>query len=98
MNAHQLDENGIILNTIEVASLEAFPNLVDAKIGGQRGDSVIDGIVIKRTPSKEEINNQILEELRDIDQKSIRAIREGDNIRIADYNIRAAALRLQLVK
>lgn len=45
MRAHQLDANGVILNTIIVESLGAFPNLVDASIGGQVGDSIVGGIL-----------------------------------------------------
>jgi hypothetical protein len=38
MRAHQLDENNVILNTINVASLDDLPNLIDASLGGQIGD------------------------------------------------------------
>ncbi len=48
MNAHILDENGVIINTIVVDSLDVFPNLVDASIGGQKGDSVVNGEVIPK--------------------------------------------------
>lgn len=51
MNAHQLDANGVILNTILVDSLSVFPNLVDASIGGSVGDSIINGVVITHTPA-----------------------------------------------
>jgi hypothetical protein len=49
MNAHQLDANGIIINTIVVEALDVLPNLVSADIGGSIGDSVIDGALIPRT-------------------------------------------------
>jgi hypothetical protein len=39
MNAHQLDANGVILNTIVVESLNVFPNLIDASVGGTAGDT-----------------------------------------------------------
>ena len=39
MNAHQLDTNGVIINTIVVDSLNVFPNLIDASVGGTIGDS-----------------------------------------------------------
>lgn len=48
MNAHQLDADGVILNTIVVADLDAFPNLVDASIGGSIGDSIVGGVVIPK--------------------------------------------------
>jgi hypothetical protein len=34
MNAHQLDANGVIINTIVVDSLDVFPNLIEATEGG----------------------------------------------------------------
>lgn len=46
MRAHQIDSNGLILNTIVVNSLDDLPNLVDASIGGGRGDSVIGGVLV----------------------------------------------------
>ena len=46
MNAHQLDVNGVILNTIVVDDLNIFPRLVDAAIGGKIGDSIINGHVV----------------------------------------------------
>ena len=49
MHAHQLNTHGEIINTIIVDSLDAFPGLVDASIGGGIGDSVIDGLLVKRT-------------------------------------------------
>lgn len=51
MNAHELDENGKIINTIVVRSLD-FPGkrLVDAGIGGTKGDSVIDGVLVPHVP------------------------------------------------
>ncbi len=38
MRAHII-ENGIVINTIEVESLDFMPNLLDAEIGGQIGDT-----------------------------------------------------------
>lgn len=46
----------------------------------------------------EEVNAAILSELSHIDAKSIRAIREGDQSRIDEWNSQAAALRAKLVK
>ena len=52
MRAHQLDANGVILNTIVVTSLDQFPDLhlIDASIGGQAGDSIIDGQLVPAPP------------------------------------------------
>lgn len=48
MRAHQLDKDGLIINTIEVNSLDVFPDLVDASIGGTIGDSVINMTLVKK--------------------------------------------------
>lgn len=46
MNAHQVDANGVIRNTIVVDTLDVFSNLVDASIGGNIGDSIVNGVLI----------------------------------------------------
>ncbi|NML62274.1 hypothetical protein HHL21_14550 [Massilia sp. RP-1-19] len=38
MNAHQLDADGVIINTIVVDDLNALTNLIDAALGGRIGD------------------------------------------------------------
>lgn len=58
MNAHQLDDNGVILNTIVVDDLDVIPNLVDASIGGSIGDSIIGGTVVPKpvsAPSRDDL-------------------------------------------
>lgn len=47
MNAHQLDVNGVIINTIVVDSLDVFPGLMDAALGGAIGD-IWDGLKFTR--------------------------------------------------
>ncbi len=48
MRAHVLDENGLILNTIKVATLDE--GQVDADLlGGGPGDSIIDGVLVRKT-------------------------------------------------
>lgn len=39
MRAHQIGEGGLIINTIEVESLQDFENLIDASLGGGIGDT-----------------------------------------------------------
>lgn len=48
MNALQIDANGVIVNIIVVESLLFSDGLVDAKIGGNIGDSVINGAVFPK--------------------------------------------------
>ena len=48
MNAHQLDANGLILNTIVVDSLNVFPNLIDASVGGSIGDTWNGAAIVKK--------------------------------------------------
>lgn len=49
MNAHILNANGVIINTIIVDSLSVLPNLVDASMGGVIGDTVtIGGVIVKK--------------------------------------------------
>lgn len=43
-------------------------------------------------------NGAIYEQLAALDQKSIRALREGDTTRLTQYETDAAALRAQLIK
>lgn len=51
MRAHQLDANGVILQTIIVPALDFMPGLVDASIGGQVGDSIVDGVLLPAVPA-----------------------------------------------
>lgn len=52
MNAHELDQDGKIINTIVVRDLD-FPGkrLVDAALGGTVGDSVINGVLVPHIPA-----------------------------------------------
>lgn len=51
MRAHQLNAQGVIVNTIMVASLDFMPGLVDASIGGQMGDRVVNGALVPMPPA-----------------------------------------------
>lgn len=46
MRAHLLDDEGYIINTVLVPDLDFCPNLVDAAIGGQIGDRILDGELV----------------------------------------------------
>lgn len=65
-----------------------------------RANAARDGVeAAPPAPVPMEVHNApILAELARIDAKSIRALREGDAVRIADYEAQAAALRVQLRK
>ena len=58
MRAHIL-ENGVIVNTVEVDSLDALENLVDASNGGSIGDSLQDGQWVKPPQATEELEAAI---------------------------------------
>lgn len=49
-------------------------------------------------PPIEYFNAPILASLEDIDKKSIRALREGNDVRIAELEQQAAVLRLKIKK
>ncbi len=49
MRAHVI-ENGVVVNTIEVESLDFLPNLVDGESGGSIGDLYENGQFIKPEP------------------------------------------------
>lgn len=53
---------------------------------------------LRAPPTKEEINTPIFAQLITIDLKSIRALREGNQQLLNDYEKQAAALRAKLVK
>lgn len=55
MKAHQLDADGFILNTIVVDSLDVFPDLIDASIGGSKGDRIVNGGVVPAVLSLAEL-------------------------------------------
>ena len=65
MKAHQI-ENGVVVNTIEVESLNFMPNLVEATKGGI-GWTYANGVftappepeVVAPTPTKEELLAQV---------------------------------------
>lgn len=81
MNAHELDGNGLILNTIVVESLDFSPGLVDAdQIGGCKGDSIIDGVLVKTPPAGPSFEDQKADYLNEV-----RALREKLLIRLNGY-------------
>lgn len=94
MRTHIIDSMGKIINTIEVPSMSFLPGLIDAAIGGNIGDSIVDGVLILAVPPA--TNEWLLAQLIEIDNKSIRALREGDTARLATYEQQAAVYRAQL--
>lgn len=61
MRAHIL-ENGVIVNTVEVDSLDVLENLVDASNGGSIGDILQDGQWVKPQQVIEELEAAIRKE------------------------------------
>ena len=63
MKAHII-ENGVVVNTIEVESLDFMPNLVDGENGGAIGDGYKNGQFLKPEPpakSPEQLQAEIVE-------------------------------------
>ena len=67
MKAHII-ENGVVVNTIVVESLDVFPNLIDAELGGAIGD-LYDGTTfttptpqetIQEAPTKEQLMAELV--------------------------------------
>ena len=59
MNAHQLNEDGLIINTIVVDDINVFPGLVNASIGGSVGDSVINGVLVLKADPPVEVPQSV---------------------------------------
>jgi hypothetical protein len=99
MRAAQI-ENGIVVNVIEVESLDVFDGLVEAQ-NADIGDAWDGAQFIQRvepSATAAEANAPILAALDTIDLKSIRALRDGDQGFIEKYRAESAALRKQLVQ
>lgn len=74
MRAHVVSDSGVIMNTIEVESLDFMPGLVDASIGGTIGDSIINGVLIKAPNSGgvvpfEQLKQEYLDTVREMREK-----------------------------
>ena len=55
MNAHQLDANGLIVNTIVVDSLDFMPGLIEAPLGTGIGWSYVNGQFVDNRPVPETV-------------------------------------------
>lgn len=90
MNAHQLDADGVIINTIVVDSLDVFPRLVDADIGGRIGDSIVNGAVVLKPAAAPDIAAAIAATYRDVDAVYVDAIgQRGPEYLDAEVDARA---------
>lgn len=99
MRAHVIRDD-VVVDTIEVESLDFMPGLIDGSVGGI-GWRMVGGKLVEPAPasqSPEEINGPIFAALEGIDRKSIRALREGNQERITSLEEEAATLRARLVK
>jgi hypothetical protein len=61
MRAHVV-ENGVVVNTIEVDSLDVIPGLIEADIGGI-GWSYVDGVFVDNRPAPEPTSPPTKEQL-----------------------------------
>lgn len=93
MRAHVI-ENGKVVNTIEVDSLDFMPGLIRAEVGGIEW-LLVEGELLP-PPPKPRAREQIMADLELIDLKTIRPLREGDQERIAEFDAMALLLREEL--
>jgi hypothetical protein len=84
MNAHQLDANGVIINTIVVSSLDVFPNLIDASQGGSIGDTW-NGTTIVKKPR--DVEKETAEQAASVRASRTEKLRECDWTQAADAPI-----------
>jgi len=100
MIAHQLDAGGVILNTIVVDTLNDFPNLINASVGGVVGDSW-NGVEIVKKPrdEKSKIKSDIAALEATITPRRTReAILAIDTVWLADVELQIGQLRQQLAE
>lgn len=93
MRAHVI-ENGKVINTIEVESLDFMPGLISAKNDGSIGD-LWDGKKFTTSPPVID-KDSIKAEMAAADLAIIRAIAEGDTKRIEAHNKAQAERRARL--
>ena len=95
MNAHVI-ENGVVVNTIFVDSLDCMPNLIDASIGGSSGDSW-DGQIFTHPIKPRDIKAEIAAlEAQITPRRTREAILDLDNNWLANKGNEIDALRAQL--
>lgn len=101
MNAHQLDANGVVINTIIVDSLDFMPNLVEALEGTGIGWSYVNGVFINENKPIIDVKDKIKSDIAALEAKvTPRRIREAilgtDNGWLVAQDAAIAALRAQL--
>lgn len=100
MKAHVI-ENGVVVNTIEVNSLDFMPNLVEAT-EGNIGWSYVNNSFIDNTPRLSVIADQEYQELRLLEYPSITdyidGVVKGDQQQIQDYINKCLAVKAKYPK
>lgn len=96
MIAAILDEQGFVINRIEVDELGEHPSGDFCSIGDKWDGSKF--VKVEKPINKEQHNADILRQLEQNDFKTIRALREGDADRIALLEQTAIKLRSQMMK
>lgn len=96
MRAAQID-NGIVVNILEVDSLDFLPNLVDASSGGNIGDHYVNGQFIPPEttgPTKEEQRAAIQTQIDALELSTLlnRGSREFEIVSIQDLANRQAVI------
>ncbi len=104
MRVHKLSETGVILNTIEVDSIDTFESLVESIDGAEIGDSIVDGALIKNGKSVvipvPENDDDKIKKIEDIEMrrqpKAVReAILNGDKTKLQIINDEIISITLK---
>ena len=95
MRAHII-ENGKVINTIVVDSLDAIPNLIDASLGGKIGD-LWDGVAFTPKTEIRDVRAEINAlEATQTPRRMREALTPAGAAWLADLDLRIAALRADL--
>lgn len=103
MNAHQLDANGVVINTIIVDSLDFMPNLVEALEGTGIGWSYVNGVFINENKPIINVKDKIKSDIAELEatitpRRTREAILGIDTTWLADVEIQIGQLRQRLTE
>jgi len=103
MIAHQLDANGVVINTIVVDSLDFMPNLVEALEGTGVGWSYVNGVFVNENKPIIDVKAKIKADIATLEasvtpRRQREAILSIDTTWLADVELQIGQLRQQLAE